>query len=320
MMQIIGLSKEEYKKLDIKYFSCFDTVDFVELNSKKVDSVKYFVFNNGKNRFALVAGLVVVDGKRVLKLPFSATFCCFSEITKDNRIEHYHDAVKVLCEWAITNDVSKIIFSLPPVFYDELHITKLSNALFCNGFSIKDYDVNFQYNLEKFDENYVSKLQIHPRQKLKNALKQNLSFEKTDDIETVYEIIKTNRKERGFPLWMSCDDLRKTCAVIESDFFLVRDCEKNPVASAYVQHITEKVVNVVYWGNLGSAESLRPMNFLAYKIFEYYAQLSHISAVKFVSIGISTENSVPNFGLCDFKESIGCDVSAKIIFEWGSDI
>jgi acetyltransferase-like isoleucine patch superfamily enzyme/RimJ/RimL family protein N-acetyltransferase len=49
------------------------------------------------------------------------------------------------------------------------------------------------------------------------------------------------------------------------------------------------------------------MNFLAYKIFEYYSDLNY----KFIDLGPSSENSVPNIGLCDFKESIGCDVTLK---------
>lgn len=33
--------------------------------------------------------------------------------------------------------------------------------------------------------------------------------------------------------------------------------------------------------------------------------------LKYLDIGPSTENSIPNYGLCDFKESIGCRRSLK---------
>jgi hypothetical protein len=37
--------------------------------------------------------------------------------------------------------------------------------------------------------------------------------------------------------------------------------------------------------------------------------------MKFVDIGPSTENSIPNYGLCEFKESIGCTVVNKYSFK-----
>jgi hypothetical protein len=33
-----------------------------------------------------------------------------------------------------------------------------------------------------------------------------------------------------------------------------------------------------------------------------------------VHIGIATENSVPNYGLCEFKESIGCKMAPKYTY------
>jgi len=36
--------------------------------------------------------------------------------------------------------------------------------------------------------------------------------------------------------------------------------------------------------------------------------------MRYIDIGPSTENSIPNYGLCEFKESIGCDISPKYTF------
>ena len=53
------------------------------------------------------------------------------------------------------------------------------------------------------------------------------------------------------------------------------------------------------------------MNFLAFKLFEYYAEPK-----AFLDIGPSTEKGIPNVGLCNFKESIGCNVTPKFVLEW----
>ena len=52
------------------------------------------------------------------------------------------------------------------------------------------------------------------------------------------------------------------------------------------------------------------MNFLAYHVFNFYKK----NGIKVIDIGPSTENSIPNHGLCEFKESIGCDISPKHSF------
>ena len=52
------------------------------------------------------------------------------------------------------------------------------------------------------------------------------------------------------------------------------------------------------------------MNYLSFSVFEYYKKLG----IHIVDIGPSSEDSVPNHGLCEFKESIGCDIIPKFKF------
>ncbi|GHT22569.1 hypothetical protein AGMMS4957_12930 [Bacteroidia bacterium] len=55
---------------------------------------------------------------------------------------------------------------------------------------------------------------------------------------------------------------------------------------------------------------MKTMNFLSYKVFEYYKG----AGINIVDIGTSTEEGIPNFGLCEFKESIRCFVDLKYTF------
>lgn len=306
-MNILEVAENEYKTFVVNPFSGFDKVEFIELNKHKVDEVKYFIFENNKKRFGLVAGIK----DSILKCPFSATFGIFSEIAHNNKIQHYHEAINSLIEWTKNKNLKKIIICCPASFYQEKHIAKFQNALFCNNFRLLDYDVNFEYELSNFKNGYIENLTSDSRRNLKQALKEELTFEKTEDLETVYKIIKQNREEKGFPLWMSQEDIENTSKIIKSDLFLVKNKENEPIASAYVQRIKEGIANVVYWGNLQKFDRLYPMNFIAYKVFEYYSSQKNIH---FISIGTSTKDSEPNYGLCDFKESIGCKCCAKLNF------
>lgn len=306
-MNILDVTKEEYKNFVVEPFSKFDTVDFVELNKHKVDSVKYFLFENNKKRFGLVAGIK----DNILKMPFSATFGIFSEITNGNCISYYQESIEQLVFWAKENKIKSININTPALIYDKCHITKFQNALINNKFQIIDYDLNFEYVLESFDEKYLENIQRNARKNYNKAIRNELKFEQTADIKTVYEVIKENREFRGFPLWMSENDVRNTAKIIPSDFFLVSTPENKPVASALVHHLTDDILRVVYWGNTSDSEEYRPINFISYNLFKFYKN----SKYKILDIGTSTVDSIPNFGLCDFKESIGCECSPKLNFK-----
>ncbi|MBR1942918.1 hypothetical protein IJ843_04205 [bacterium] len=307
-MDIIEADKETYSKIVSNPFCKFETAEFADLNKSKVDEVKYFIFNNGKNRFALIGGIK----NNILKFPFSASFSCFSEITKKNKIEYYTEAVKAIVNWAEEKEISKIIFNTPPIFYDVEHISKMQNALLNTGFEQTEYNLNYEFYLKDFDENYLSKIQRNARKNYNTALRNNLVFEKTDDIETVYNVIKQNRVEKGYPLWMSLDDIIETSKIIPSDYFLVKASDGTPVAAAFVHDINGEIVRVNYWGDIRKYEEMRPINFLSYNLFKYYKE----QGKKVVDIGPSTNDGVPDYGLCNFKESLGCKASAKILFKY----
>ena len=305
-MEIREVDNETYNKIVRVPFCRFNKAQFYILNEHKVDNVCYLIFNDGKDRFAFVLGIK----DNVAKAPFSASFECFSEITKNNKINHYYEAVDALVNYLKENNISKIEISTPPPYYNISHITKFENALYTKGFSLVNYDVNFEYYLDDFSDDYEMNIDIKARQKLRAATKHHLIFEKTEDVETVYKIIKQNRTEKGYPLWMSYDDVRNTAQIIPSDYFLVKDANNTPIASALVHQINDEVLRVVYWGNIQASNHLCPMNFLSYNVFKYYST----TKFKMVDIGPSTENSIANFGLCDFKEGIGCKCSPKFRF------
>ncbi len=303
-MDILEVAKEEYNKFVINPFSKFETVNFTELNKHKVEDIKYFIFDNGKKRFGFICG--IKNG--ILKAPFSSTYGIFSEITENNRIEYYHEAVEALIEYSKNNGIEAIYIGTPALCYSPSLITKFQNALINKGFQIESYDVNFEYYTKNFDENYLAGIARNARKNYNTALRNELKFEKTNDVKSVYEIIKINREFRGFPLHMSLEDVVKTAEIIPSDYFMVKDKEDRGCASALIHHLKENIVRVVYWGNTPESEELRPINFLSYNIFKYYKEQN----ISLIDIGTSTVDGEPNWGLCDFKESIGCSCSPKI--------
>ena len=82
------------------------------------------------------------------------------------------------------------------------------------------------------------------------------------------------------------------------------------VAAAQVFHVAKDTAQVIYWGDLAAYSHLRTMNRLAAFMYDHFSRLG----VRILDIGPSTEDGEPNYGLCSFKEDIGCEVCTKHIF------
>ena len=306
-MIVRELTSYEYQDLIKTPFSVFDSVGFSQINATKVDSVHHLVFNDEKDRFGLTLG--IKDG--VAKAPYSAPYACFSKIGQNTKTSAYAQAVPALVDFAQAKGCKKIRVTLPPSIYDESHMAQLYNSFYVARFFIAGCDLNFQYNLAGFTDDYEMQIDPKARQKLRAGIRGGLSFEKTSDIVSAYAVIKANREHKNYPLWMTLENIVETSKVVPIDFFLARSEAGSAVAAAMVYTVSADTVLVVYWGNMPDTDSLKPMNFLAFHIFKHYAQ----EGKKLLDIGPSTEFSVPNIGLCDFKQSLGCGMSTKLTFE-----
>jgi hypothetical protein len=308
-MEICEISFEDYSEFFHDSSVCYGTHEFNELNAAKCERIHYLCASNKKFKMGIVGGRK--DG--VFASPFSAPFCGFVFSGDHMHMNYVDEAISLFVDWVRNQGLSEIRIVLPPHIYDESAVSKVTSSLLRAGFIVDNVDLNYYYSLDVFDENLDSLMHYNARKHLKKALNLDLGFfqcQTEPEKELAYEIIRKNRAARGFPLKMSMDDVMNTSTVVKSDFFLVRDKFEVPVAAAVVFHVTERIVQVIYWGGLPEYNHLRSINYLAYRLFDFYRD----AGKTIVDVGPSSEKSVPNYGLCDFKESLGCQVVSKMSF------
>lgn len=311
--KVVDLSKEEYKRIFKNFISDFDSVEFNKINENKCREILYLgVKIQDEYRFGLIGG---ITDEGIFKVPYSAPFSIVVS-TKKNRLKYFHLFVKTIVDFIENKEfINEISFTLPPKIYNEAYISSLENALYVNGFVLSKLDLNYHFNVNEFDETYIEKLDVKARQKLRSALKKDLEIVKAQnvsDVKKAYDIIRKNRKWKGYPLRMTYENVLTTIEIIDADFFIVKNSEGIEIASAMVYRVNPKIALLVYWGNIEKTDNLKPMNFLAYKLNQYYQSIG----VDILDIGPSTDDSIPNYGLCDFKESVGCDISTKSTFRY----
>lgn len=308
-MEILEVSADEYAETLKTPYHAYNSAAFNLLNSTKCDAVFYLLFREGKFRLGIVGG----SQENSFHSPFSAPFGGFSFVSGDIRLQYIEEAIRLLQSWADDKEFASIRLTLPPPVYGGDFIAKQANCLWRGNFDISAIDLNYSFNLEAFNGNYPERIWYNARKNLQVSLKSGLHFiicTADDEKKLAYNIIKENRESRGYPLRMTWQQVSETVRIIQADFFLVYKDEQTPVASALVFHVGKSIVQVIYWGDLLGHSEVKPVNFIAFKLFEYYKS----AGKRIVDIGPSTENSLPNYGLCDFKESIGCEISPKYTF------
>ena len=306
-MEILEVAANQYAEIFSKPYHFFNAAAFNNINAYKCEQVFYLIFKDTKVRLGIIFG----QRNNKLVSPFSAPFGGFLATSEDVKLNQIDAALEALTTWATLKKMEGMRIVSPSFFYNENFLNKVYNCLYRAGFESSNIELNYQFPTHKFNENYQTNIWYNARKNLKRAFQANLTFEKlaNQDGKKAYDVIAQNRKERGFPLRMTWEQVLETTTVMTADFFLVKK-EATPIGAAVVFHVADQIVQVIYWGDLPQYAEYKTMNFLSFQVFQYYKQ----QGIAMIDIGPSTEDSIPNHGLCEFKESIGCDISIKTEF------
>lgn len=302
-MEIIVATAKEYHNVFEKPYHIFNSTEFTEYNGIRYDTVHYLMFKQGKIKL----GIILAERDGELCSPVSAPFGGFSFTKQDVSIQTIEQAVDTLTLWVKDRDCS-LEMTLPPLFYCNDFLSKVVSALGRSSFKLQYTDLSFQIELNDTVD-YLDRIQYNARKNLNISNKHPYNFYKAIDIDQIkqaYNIIALNRKSKGYPLRMTIDSVLDTIKIIKADFFIL-ELNDTEIAAAQIFHVSEGIVQIIYWGDVPGYGEAKPMNYLSYKIVEYYSN----SGVKIIDIGPSTEFGVPNYGLCEFKESIGCSIALK---------
>ena len=306
-MEILEVTATVYQSIVKLPSQLFNSAAFNELNKEKCEEVFYLLFKDSKIRFGIIVGL----RENKIVSPFSASYGGFESLYSDCKLYQIDAALHSFTEWAKEKKFSEFKMILPPFFFNQDFSAKMLNCLFRAGFETKNKELNYHFETKNCNDDYQQLIWYNAKKNLKKSLSKNLTFTKlpSTDEKIAYDIIAQNRNERGFPLRLTFEQLKETGSIIPIDYFIVNDTD-NSIGAAIVFHLSKNVVRVVYWGDLPEYSELKTMNFLSFNVFNYYKDLG----IEIIDIGHSTEDSIPNNGLCEFKESIGCSIG--ILYEF----
>lgn len=306
-MKIIRVSADEYEKIVIDRRVLFNEPRFTELNKDKVDDVLYLIIQKGNSpRFGLIMGRSGKNGK----VPFSAPYSYPVPIRKMTEVESYDEALKAFENYCVDQGIEQIRFVFPPLIYDEDILTAWVSAMYRSGFDFENIDINYTLNLTKLNtEDYPQLLSKKSRSHLRHAKESGIKIircQTEEQEKTAYQIILENHTAKSRPTHMTFSQIKDTFGIVYHESFIAVLDEK-PIASMIYYEITKDIVQCIYSGYLVEYTSSGVMNYLT----EYAIHFFGDKGYKYIDRAISTEDSIPNYGLCNFKESVGGKRSLK---------
>ncbi len=312
MIKLLETDPITYDAIFGENITIFHTAKYHQLHLNKIDKIWYLVFEGQDFKVGIIGGSI----DNTFVSPISAPYGGFGYNQPNLSIEKINATVLSLLQFIKIQGLSACKITPLAGIFNQSIFTNFLNAFFVNGFKIEEVNINHHMTMDVVKQD-LSYLDSTATKMLKQAWNHGLTLKLCSDSkekELAYEIIKINRTEKNKPLRMSYEDLTQSCQLIPNDFFLVYSKENDAIASAIVFKIAPDKMQIIYWGNTSISSPLRPMNFLAHHLFLFYKN----KGINIIDIGISTEDSKPNFGLCRFKDSIGCTTSLKVVLRYES--
>lgn len=306
------VTSEEYERIvpDRRVF--FNEPRFTELNKSKADEVYYLILmRENSARFGLVLGKV----DKQARCPFSAPYSYPVSVIEECRQESIDAALTVLENYCRGEGMESIRFIFPPLFYDEHLLSGWISAFYRNHYQVSNLDVSYALDLKKLNvelEPYGESITQKGRKALRKAMKSGLEIhrcETEEDHREAYHIIQIGHEAKGFPVKLSFEQLSDTLKLVQHDAFIVKK-DGIGIVAEYLYKVTDSIVQGIYTGTHPDYMDCNGMNLLTYHTIRFYGDQGY----RYLDKATATEDSIPNYGLCNFKESVGAKRSLKYTF------
>ncbi|HNP18252.1 MAG TPA: GNAT family N-acetyltransferase [Fulvivirga sp.] len=294
-----------------------------------VFSFEEYLFNRHKHRITQVASgwqsyywldkkkrLVVASfhchlHEGVAVSPFSATFggIDFDEKLALRDLSAFVESINTDLK---KREAKRITITIAPQIYNNAKFILVYQALMDNGYEVKNSRISSTLLV---DQNaFDSKIHKSERKKLRQTHKNQYQFKVENDnsYSSIYQLIKTCRKERELKLSMSEALLGRVVQALPSEFhfFSLRD-DLKIIAAAICVNTSSDVLYVFYGGHLKAYNKLSPVVMLYEGIYQY----AQSEKLRLIDYGTSHGEMQTDHDLLDFKQYIGCTSGLAITFE-----
>lgn len=250
-------------------------------------------------------------GSGVYRSPHKGTYGDIS-FKNELNLETKYKAIDLLLAFFKTIEAKEIEIIAQPFAHELNKSSCLLNIYLNKSFTISNQEIN--HTLEIDDQPLALKMMRNNKKRLNKCDREGFLFEQIflkNEIETVYQIIKQNRENKGYQVSMSLQQILDMYALFpENLFFFKSSHNNNCIAASVCLKLNHSVLYVFYWGDKPGYEQYSSVVHLANGIYKFAQQ----NNFKIIDAGTSSIKGIPNYGVATFKENLGFTISPKLSY------
>jgi hypothetical protein len=213
-------------------------------------------------------------------------------------------------EWCSLHRITEIVIRSFPNEYHPQSADLVKEAMLKFSFRILYTDIS---QFIQITTGGLLNMNADKKRRLRNSVARGFKFQSlpASCLNQAYELIVESRNNKGYPVSMSFESLRKMFILFPDEYLLfgILDGDKMIAASISIK-VTEKILYCFYIGDHLGYRTHSPVTALVTGIHEY----CKANNFWLLDLGLSTDKGSLNKGLFTFKKSFGAIESDKLTF------
>ena len=269
--------------------------------------VSFYILDN---KLKVCEGLMHISiqeetGYSPLRAPFGSL-----DISKTIAPSILNEFLEIIIDWCREKGLKALKIKHYPNCYDPVGSVLIHNALFNNKFRLSNSDVGQYIEVDPASHQFSRSVRI----KINKCKKAGFRFQRlrTSKIGEVFDLLKRCKDRKGYPTNMSLGELEDIIHRFPEHYLLfgVTDDERLISASICVV-VNSEILYDFSHGHVWEYGKFSPVTLLVEGIINYCRQEKY----QILDLGLSTESSVINDGLYDFKSRLGSNASLKSTYK-----
>jgi hypothetical protein len=284
--------------------SLFHSAEFFELHAQ--DGGVYFEWEQDGRVVATIHFTPSGDGR--WRSPGRGTYAGFST-SADIHSEHlyaFHDAVLARL---VALGARHVEILLAPMAHDPVAFSNQTHLLHARGYAVTQCDVN--HSLVVDSQGMAERMSYGNQKRLRKCARKGLHGRllPPSALPQVYDTLAANRLSKGHAMSMSLEQLQAMQKTFPAAMLLF-GCQSGDTqaAAALCLRLSAEVLYVFYWGDRPGHANLSPVVSVAEAVYAH----CQTEGIRLLDVGTSSVDREPNFGLIQFKRSLGFAESLKL--------
>jgi hypothetical protein len=274
----------------------FHDLKFLSYHPEGKYETNHLVFFEGDRTVSgLPAAVVSVNGRRVLRSPYGASWGGLI-IPAKLGTEDVHELVEAMIHFSREAGIDRIELTLPPSVYIEGMDQVQEYCLLSSGFRLLKGELTEIIGLSDFDETALSSSY---RRGVKKASRTGVTVGRSMDFDLFHDILIADRASKHVEPTHSREDLSILSDLFPEKIVLFTARVDDRIVGGVLLFVAgRKTVLNMYLCQLPEVRSSRVANLLMYESADWARK----DGFDYLDLGTSSIDMVPNWGLTRFKE------------------